>query len=85
MIANGVHEGITAEDWIDRNQLKAEAAELFDISRQAVHKALSTEPSKLEEKVDALQVSGMVSDSDFLPLTLSASLQPSPVMPSGQR
>jgi hypothetical protein len=40
IIANGGHEGIGAEDWIDLNQLKAEAAELFDISQSAVSQAV---------------------------------------------
>ena len=70
IIANGGHEGIGAEDWIDRNQLKTEAAEMFDISRQAVSKALSTENSQWEKEVDIPDhITGNSSQADFRKLT----------------
>ena len=67
IIANGGHEGIGAEDWIDMNQLKAEAAELFDISRQAAHKALATEPFNLKEKVAIPECGGKAPNGRITP------------------
>ena len=73
IIANGGHEGIAAEDWIDRNQLKAEAAEMFDISQPAVCKALKniTESPQCGKEVivPAHIAANKNSKTDFLKLS----------------